>query len=165
MKPPPFASKKNKRWKRLSQAGKMSPERMEHHHETVRVALRITGKDLDPGEISGLLRCEPTSAHRYGDTWTGPSGTLYEAGSGLWELEGNSQHLLEGQLEQILGQVEGDPEVWKGLVGRYRCSLMVEMEGLEGDWTARFSPENLGQLGAWGIPVTLEIRSSRQETG
>ena len=36
-------------------------------------SLRIGGDDLDPDEITALLRCEPTNSHRKGDIEVGSS--------------------------------------------------------------------------------------------
>jgi hypothetical protein len=47
------------------------------------VCLAVCGKDLEPDEITKMLGCEPTSAHRRGDRMT--SGTSRHQGA--WSLD------------------------------------------------------------------------------
>jgi hypothetical protein len=85
------------------------------------VCLGVYGKDLDPAEVSKMLRCEPSSAHRRGDRMK--SGTLRHMGAWLLSVRGNvdPQELTAGLLDRL--PVEGD--VWADLAARYDLQLRL----------------------------------------
>src|SRR5258708_39458644 len=86
-------------------------------------ALRILGDDLIPEEITRVLGREPTGAEHKGQVLGGKStGRERIARSGSWRFEvaDRTPDDLNGQIMEIVGQLNQDPEVWASLVKRFR---------------------------------------------
>lgn len=49
-------------------------------------SFNVVGKDLDPDEVSHILRLEPSKSHRSGDPHYGRGGRYADHHSGLWSL-------------------------------------------------------------------------------
>jgi hypothetical protein len=122
------------------------------------VTLRIVGDDLVPDEITRLLRCEPTSAEFKGQVVRGKNTRRERtARSGSWRLEvaDRTPDDLNGQIMEIVGRLNQDPDVWASLANRFRidvfCGLFMAKSG-EG---FTLSPEALLALGSRRIEFDL----------
>jgi len=120
--------------------------------------LRIIGDDLVPEEITRVLHCEPTRAAIKGQVIRGKSSRRERtARSGSWCLEvaDRTPDDLNGQIMEIMGRVNRDPEVWASLAKRFRldifCGLFMAKTG-EG---LSLSPEALLALGTRQIELDL----------
>ena len=127
----------------------------EVHHSIV--ALRISGDDLVPEEITAMLGASPTRAVIKGEKGrhiVGPKvGDVRVARSGIWTLEASDREPedMNGQVCQILSQMTGDIAVWQNIVKRYRAELFcgLFLNGTYGGLT--LSPQTLATLGERGI--------------
>ena len=73
--------------------------------ERVKVTLRIFGEELDPDEISKMLRCEPTHQARKGDTVAADNkGHQRVSPFGIWGL--NSMESEDVDLEEQVLKLE-----------------------------------------------------------
>jgi hypothetical protein len=83
--------------------------------------LGIHGEDLDPDEISRLLGCAPTSAHRRGEPRR--SGSPWPKGGWLLSVEGKAPVGPEELVHLLLDRLPGDERFWSDLRKRYHVRL------------------------------------------
>jgi hypothetical protein len=124
--------------------------------DLTRVTLGIYGVDLDPDEISALLGCSPTHAHRRGDLR--PRGVPpWPKGAWLLSVEGKSPTEPEELLNQLLEKLPMDPAVWRNLRARFTVQLGF---GLFLDaWNRGFdlSPATLERVSQLGASLDFNI--------
>ena len=126
---------------------------------TSAVALRIIGDKLDPDEITKLLGAPPTIAEKKGDKITGKTPGYRIAGSGMWRLSTRDRtpENIDGQIEEILGQLTPDLAVLRNIAKRFRTELFCGLFMDEGNEGLIISPKSLADLGARGIELQLDI--------
>ena len=133
-------------------------ESMAQIHKSV-ATLRISGDDLVPADVSRLLNCTPTTAQKKGDTIVGKSGLQRIARTGMWSLHSEDQQPenLDGQIDEILGKLTGNMEIWQTLVRRFRVDLFCGLFMFGGNEGLSVSPTSLLSLGQRGIKLGLDI--------
>lgn len=120
-----------------------------------KVSLRILGDELDPEEITELLKVSPTECCKKGDVIAGK----YKRRTGCWSLE---SHLpddidVEDKVMHLLSQVTNDESTWKLLNSKYQidlfCGLFLETDnrGIE------LSVETIRKLSSLGIKIGFDI--------
>jgi hypothetical protein len=119
--------------------------------------LRVVGKDVDPTEISQLLRCEPTAAARTGDVIKS-KGFARTVREGFWRLESSRDATdIEDQVVSLLARVTNDLDVWRDLSKRFRvdmfCGLFLDAKNRGFELT----PQTLRQLADRGISIGFDI--------
>jgi hypothetical protein len=124
--------------------------------DETRLTLGIHGPDLQPEEISALLGCAPTSAHRRGDARR-PGGRAYPQGAWLLTVEGSAPTGPDELVQQLLGSLPSDPAVWGQLAAKY--TVRVGFGIFVGAWNRGFelSPASIKQLAVLGIPVGFDV--------
>ena len=130
--------------------------------ERVKVTLRIVGDELDPDEISGVLKCEPTSKAWKGEILAGDSkGHQRVSRFGSWLLNSaESEHVgLEEQVLKLLSRVNADREVWQRLTQQYKVDLFCGVFLNEGSWNRGFalSPKVLKELAERNLEIGFDI--------
>ena len=115
------------------------------------------GDNLEPDAITELLQCDPSSAHRLGET-IGRKGKRI-AKTGLWSLRASTQNPgnLDIQVEEILGKMTGDLGTWKRVSKEYRVDLFVGVFLKHGNEGLSISTCTLLKLGERGIEIDLDI--------
>jgi hypothetical protein len=83
------------------------------------VCLAVYGEDLDPADVTRVLGCEPTSAHRRGDRMK--RGTLRRTGAWLLSVRGTVSP--EEVTVALLDRLPADEEMWRDLARRYDLQL------------------------------------------
>jgi len=129
------------------------------HHSAA--CLRLFGDDVEPDEITHILRCAPTAAHRTGEVIRYQSGRERVVKCENWLLNATKAEPedINGQVRWLLSQVEPDPDAWKRLIQRFEvdiyCGLFMKgsSEGLS------LAPDVLALLGERGIHLGFEIYS------
>jgi hypothetical protein len=131
---------------------------MAQMHKSV-ATLRIVGDDLVPTDVSRLLNCTPTTAQKKGDVIVGKSGLQRIARNGMWSLQSEDQQPenLDGQIEEILGKLTANMEVWQTLARRFRLDLFCGLFMSGGNEGLSISPTSLLSLGQRGILLGLDI--------
>ncbi|MBI4229525.1 MAG: DUF4279 domain-containing protein [Planctomycetes bacterium] len=88
--------------------------------ETV-VTLALYGENLDPGEVTRILRCNPSQSFRKGDHREGHA----PASMGGWFLtmRGRSPRTPAGLTTDILARVPEECSVWERLARRFKIQL------------------------------------------
>jgi hypothetical protein len=124
--------------------------------DEVRVTLGVYGPELDPSEVSELLGCPPTSAHRRGDL-RGSARTPWQQGAWLLRLEGKAPKVPEELVQQLLLVLPKDEATW----GRLRAKHTVRITfGLfTSAWNRGFdlSPVSVAFLATTGARVGFDI--------
>lgn len=118
--------------------------------------LRVIGVDLDPAEITRLLACAPTRAHRKGDDLQkDPAKASNVARSGLWALEAKrtAPADVNSQIGELLSLVTADLSVWTTLASSYKLSVLCAWFMEEGNEGEDLSPETIRALGDRGIAL------------
>jgi len=130
--------------------------------DRTRVTMGIYGEDLDPAEISVLLKCKPSSSHRRGDSRRGNAG-LHQKGAWLLSVEGEAPHEPEELLKLLLAQLPRDPSIWVELNQRFAVHLGF---GLFLDsWNRGFdlSPTVVERVASIGATLGFDIYSPSGE--
>jgi Domain of unknown function (DUF4279) len=127
-----------------------------------KVSLRIVGDDLDPDQISSLLKCEPSSKTRKGEIVADDGeGRQRISPLGSWRLESaeSEQVDLEEQVLKLLSRVIEDPEVWQRLTTQYKVDLFCGVFLNEGSWNRGFSlsPAVLKELAERNLEIGFDI--------
>jgi hypothetical protein len=134
-------------------------------HQSV-AALRISGDDLDPAEITKALGCEPTEGQRKGDVLIGRNtGIERIAKYGKWHLQASEQEPedLDGQIAELLRRLTLSLDVWKSIGARYQIDLFCGLFMQRSNEGLALSPESLAALGERGIELALDIYSPTRE--
>ena len=124
------------------------------HQSTV--ALRIFGDDLVPEEVSALLGCEPTRSHSKGQVRQEPN---YLAKTGTWLLEAADAEPgdIEGQVDELLGRVTDDLQVWQRLGQRFKLDIYCGAFMRTSNDGIELSSETLLRLGQRGVAFGVEL--------
>lgn len=133
------------------------------HHSAA--TLRIFGDDLQPDEISQMLKCQPTKAERKGDVIRYLSGRERTVKRGNWRLSAQSAEPedLEGQIQWLMSQVNDDLGVWKSLTQAYDVDLFCGLFMRSSNDGLSLSPETMLMLGQRGIELGLDIYDASDE--
>ncbi len=130
-------------------------------------ALRICGDDLIPDEISQMLGASPTRAHRKDEAIPSKtSGRTRIAKFGGWALHATqtAPEDLDAQVAEILGRLNPDLSVWRGLSTRFHIDLFCGwfMDG----WNegVEISPATLLALGERGILLGIDLYGPDRES-
>jgi hypothetical protein len=123
------------------------------------VTLRLFGDDLDPAEVSALLKAEPTAASRKGDVRISSSGREVISRTGSWRLnlEDRRPGDLNGQLEELFSQLNPDLSVWECLSHRFQCDVFCGLFMEESNEGEELLATTLVALGARGLKLALDI--------
>ena len=132
---------------------------MGHLHHSI-ATLRFYGDDLDPAEISALLGAKPTESWKKGDKLVGKSlGHIRIAKTGMWRLSASRKEPedLDCQIQEILGVLSQDLEVWIGLRSRYKPDIYCGIFMGSGNDGLPISADALLMMGSRGIDLNLDI--------
>jgi hypothetical protein len=141
-------------------------KRMESEGPLVSVALLIYGANLDPDQISQILRTKPTRAHRKNDRHVSSTGQIVIRKTGLWKLgvridspeADDSLRVLAEHLEPLLRALKEQglaldklPNVEEAFVDIFRVETRM--------WEQEFmlSPENTRLLAELRVPVKVTV--------
>ena len=123
-------------------------------------SLRIGGAELEPEEISRLLRVRPTHAQRKGQELPSKSSpTPRIAKSGLWRLKASDTEPenLDSQVAELLAKCNATLGVWQTLATKYEIDLFCGWFMGGGNEGVEISPKTLLALGQRGIRLSLDI--------
>jgi len=121
------------------------------------VSLRFFGDDLDPNEISELLKCQPTDAYRKGDILPNERYHIV-AKTGSWRLKCEiSSDPLEKQILELFDRLSNDLEIWRKLTSQYNGDLFCGLWMEELNRGLTFSPELMNQIAERGLTLGLDI--------
>ena len=131
---------------------------MAQMHKSV-ATLRIIGDDLLPTDVSRLLNCTPTTAQKKDDVIVGKSGLQRNVRTGMWSLQSKDQQPenLDGQIEEILGKLTTNMEIWQTLTRRFRVDMFCGVFMSGGNEGLSISPTSLLSLGQRGIQLGLDV--------
>ena len=97
------------------------------------VGLRLFGDDLEPEELTDLLKAQPSRTRRKGDRRTTSNGETRVAREGAWIIdysEESSPVEIDEQLNALLDRLTDDISIWFGLTSRYEadvsCGLFLD---------------------------------------
>jgi hypothetical protein len=123
--------------------------------------LRLFGDDLEPDEITHILRCAPTAAHRTGEVIRYKSGRERVVKCGNWQLNANKAEPedINRQVRWLLSQVEPDPDAWKRLTQRFEVDIYCGLFMKRSNEGFSLAPDVMALLGERGIHLGFEIYS------
>ena len=126
-------------------------------HRSV-ATLRIIADDLVPAEVSTLLNGTPARPKK-GDVTIGGTGVQRTARTGMWSLHSEEQEPenLDRQIDEILGKLTSNTEVWQTLARQYRTDLFCGLFMSGGNQGLSISPRSLLSLGQRGIELGLDV--------
>ena len=120
--------------------------------------LRIWGDNLDPSEVTALLRCDPSESHTKGQQ-IGTAERPRAAKTGAWRLSSTKRIPgdLEDQIVDLLSKVTSDIEVWNTITSRYEVDIFCGLFMAESNEGLSLSAKTLELLGNRGISIGLDI--------
>lgn len=126
------------------------------------VSLRFFGDDLDPEELTSLLRVSPTNQQRRGDILEGQSGRQRTARQGSWRLQAipRAPGDVNAQIREILQQVTDDLSIWQSLTRRFRADLFCGLFMSDYNQGLELSTDVMCAVGARNLSVGLDIYGS-----
>ena len=93
--------------------------------DEVSISLRVFGDDLDPSEITTLLRVQPTSSCRKGDIFRGKRyDRIEETGRWLYAKDA-SQDDLDKIIGVFLATLPDDLAIWNSITNRFMVDLFL----------------------------------------
>jgi uncharacterized protein DUF4279 len=130
--------------------------------DETRVTLGIHGPDLEPNEISSLLGCAPTSAHRRGDPRRNGIAP-WPQGAWLLSVEGKAPTEPEELIELLIDRLPSESAIWEQLAAKYTVRITLGL--FTGDWNRGFelSPATVSRLAAIGARVGFDIYADQEE--
>lgn len=122
-------------------------------------SLRVSGEDLIPDEVTGVLGANPSMAYARGDQVASKHGAARVAKFGLWSCAGPETEPadIDAQVRQLLQRLTPDVSVWQQLAKRFDvdlfCGWFMEHlnEGVE------ISPATMSALAQRRIVLSLDI--------
>ena len=125
-------------------------------------SLRVFGDDLDPDEITRLLRKTPHFAKRRGDVTTAADGSSRTAHVGSWRIRAEkvSSGGLDAQIKSLLDDTPSDPILWEELNRKYTVDLFCGLFLTGSNQGLEIDPRTLGLLSDRGIKLGLDIYDS-----
>jgi hypothetical protein len=117
------------------------------------VCLGVSGEDLDPAEVTRLLRCEPSSSHRRGDRMK--RGALWRKGAWLLSVRGSAEP--EELTTDLLDRFAVDEHVWRSLAQRYDLQLRFGLFLNRWDRGLELSPALVGRIARVHARVIFDI--------
>ena len=126
-----------------------------------RVGLRVFGTDLDPHEISALLKATPTLARRKGDKLPGRYRHSAKEGSWLLDLEFKKEVNIEldEAINQLLNRLSPNLEAWENLTSRFRVDIFCGLFLAKGTGNEGFSltPKTARRLAERRVEVDFDL--------
>lgn len=126
-----------------------------------RVGLRVFGTDLEPHEISTLLKATPSQARRKGDKM--PGRYRRSAGEGSWlltlEFKKEMKIELDEAINQLLNRLSPNLEAWENLTSRFRVDIYCGLFLAEGTGNEGFSltPKTARRLAERRVEVGFDL--------
>lgn len=125
------------------------------------LTLGIHGDDLDPEEVSRLMGCAPTSAHRRGETRR--SGQPWQREALLLSVEGKSPTGPEELVHLLLQRLPTDKAFWSEVRRRFRLQLMFGIFSERWNRGFELSAEAVGRINVLGAGVGVDIYANLEE--
>ena len=125
--------------------------------DDVSITLRIFGDDLDPSEITELLRVQPTSSCRKGDVFRGKQYDRIEK-TGKWLCaKDHAQDNLDKVVGTFLATLPDDLTIWNSITNRFAVDLFLGV--WLRDWNRGFhlTRGTLRQLADRGLEIGFDI--------
>jgi hypothetical protein len=121
-------------------------------------ALRFSGHDLDPDEITRLFGATPTWSRRKGELVPRGGDETYFARTGIWGLrapDGDGDN-LERRIMSLL-EVNSDLELWRSLAARFRGDVFVGLFMETDNEGVGLSRATLAALAERGLEIGFDI--------
>jgi ribosomal protein L19 len=134
------------------------------HLSKTAAALRISGDDLDPDEVTQLLGRKPDRAQRKGEFVQAASGE-HTSRTGVWSVKAGSRTPgdLDLQIGELLAGTTDDLAVWRRLADRFRVDVFCGFFMRDANEGISVSPLTLKRLGERGIELGLDIYAPSQK--
>lgn len=124
------------------------------------VTFRIFGPDLDPDEITRLLKCEPDRTARKGESRIiqGKESSYIEKQGG-WRLSApdRTPEDIPAQINEILVMLESSADIWASLSSRYEMDMFCGVFMSSSNDGLEFPPSLLAELASRGIALNLDV--------
>jgi hypothetical protein len=132
--------------------------------DETRVTIGIHGDDLDPDEVTALLRCPPSHSHRRGELRPRDLAP-WPRGAWLLSVEDKAPAAPDHLLAVLLDRLPADPPLWAMLRARFDVRLGFGL--FQGAWNRGFdlSPEVLKRVVDVGLGLDFDIYVSKTEDG
>jgi hypothetical protein len=127
-----------------------------------RLTLGIHGENLDPDEISRMLGCAPSSAHRRGDPRR--LGPPWPKGAWLLSVEGKSPIGPEELVHLLLSRLPTDDAVWADLRRRFRLQLSFGIFNERWNRGFELSADAVRRIDLLGAGVGVDIYVTVEES-
>ena len=130
--------------------------------ESLSVALRIFGDELDPEQISGLLGQAPTRSSVKGEETIGRvTGERRVQRTGMWilseEKDNPAREDLDSVVLSVLTQTSSDVELWNQIRERYSVDILCGLFLSSADDHFGLSNLTLAELKKRGLTINFDV--------
>lgn len=134
--------------------------------QRTRASLRITGDDLIPDEVTRVLGCNPSRAHKKGDVIRNEKlRSERVARFGMWSIQATpcSPGDIDAQVKDLLGKLSSDLAAWRDLTSRFHADLFCGLFLAELNQGLTISADTMAALSSRGIELDLDIYSHAKD--
>jgi hypothetical protein len=122
----------------------------------VNLVLYERNNGIDINEITFLIDCEPTEAHRKGDIYK-PGGKAIIAKIGLWKLAAPDELDFVEKIKHLLNKTTKNKNVWEKLLKNYdiqlRCAIFLHSWTEGFDWEIEIIKEIANRCWKFGLSI------------
>jgi hypothetical protein len=123
--------------------------------DEVRFTLGIYGEDLKPAEITTMLGCAPTSAHRRGDLRRGGQEPWQQ---GAWtSVEGRGPTAPDDLIGLLFGRLPHGEAIWAQIRAKHSIRLSLGIFVVRWNSGFELSPTSLKNIANIGGPLGIDI--------
>ena len=130
----------------------------------IKASFRIIGKDLDPSEITNLLKMPPDQFHRCGDPNMSQSGRRYaDYNEGFWALHSSADeaHAIDAHLEDLVTKLWEHRDVVQEFKNRgYKIDIFVGIFGIDDNIGLALKNSLLRRVMHLGVDLDLDLYPS-----
>lgn len=136
---------------------------MSHSKPLVDVSLILKGEELDPMQVTSLLKVKGTKMRKKGQTWRTSTNHEVTAKIGVWTLHANREsmdlHDQIASLKRQLGSVTFEPLQVPG-VQFAELDVFIAFgssAGVDDDYKCQLTPDDLSWILGLKVPVSINI--------
>ena len=120
-------------------------------------SVRFFGDELDPGELTLLLGCEPSKQYQKGDLVAPRRENRRKFGAWIIAAEDGSPEAIDEQLASIFARTTQDLQVWQDLASRYEGGAFCGLFMNESNEGFSLSLSTLKSLAARGLEIGFDV--------
>jgi hypothetical protein len=125
--------------------------------DETRISLALYGTELEPADITRVLKVEPSSSRRRGDARPSKSAVPYKTGAWFLSAESRAPDGPESLIASVLDRLPSDETLWVELAARYEIQLRIAVFLEAFNRGFDLSPEMIARISRVRAVVVFDI--------